>query len=128
MQEEDVFGYHLVVNCAACDKKKISSEENIKAFTKMLIEKIDMVAFGDPLVIHFASHNPAAGGYTLLQLIETSNISAHFVDASGDAYIDVFSCKIFDKEVALKVIDDFFSPTKIVSDFFVRSCKNFKQK
>ena len=118
--DERVFGYHLIVNCTACDKDKITSKENIEEFSKQLVEKIDMIAYGNAQVVHFAAHNPKAGGYTLLQLIETSNISAHFVDDSGNAFIDIFSCKSFDKKDALKVVKDCFNPKAISHKFFTR--------
>jgi len=49
----------------------------------------------------------------LVQLIETSNICAHFVDATGEAYIDVFSCKDFDIDVVMETITEFFGPDSI---------------
>jgi hypothetical protein len=32
----------------------------------------------------------------MYQLIETSNLSGHFVDDTKDIYFDVFSCKQYD--------------------------------
>ena len=72
-----------------------------------------MIAFGEPKLHHFATHNKDAAGYSLVQLIETSSITGHFVDKNGDCYIDIFSCKDFDVEVAKKVVNKFFSPKKI---------------
>jgi S-adenosylmethionine/arginine decarboxylase-like enzyme len=43
-------------------------------------------------------------------LIETSNICAHFVDATGEVYLDIFSCKEFDPGVAAEVAGRYFSP------------------
>ena len=71
-----------------------------------------MIAYGEPIVEHFASHSYEAAGYTLLQMIETSNIAAHFAENIGQVYIDVFSCKAFDVEVALGVCKKYFSPAK----------------
>ena len=59
-----------------------------------------MVASGEPNIKHFATHNEDAAGYSLVQLIETSSITGHFVDKNGDCYIDIFSCKAFDIETA----------------------------
>lgn len=47
-----------------------------------LVKDIDMVPYGGPQVVHFGSGNKA--GYTLVQLIETSNITAHFVEETND--------------------------------------------
>ena len=62
---------------------------------------------------HFASHDPAASGYTLIQLIETSNVTAHFAEQSGDVYLDVFSCKAFSEEKAIAVCEKYFAPRHI---------------
>ena len=73
---------------------------------------INMVAYGEPVVEHFATHSHEAAGYTLLQMIETSNIAAHFAENIGQVYIDVFSCKAFDVEVALGICKKYFKPTQ----------------
>jgi S-adenosylmethionine decarboxylase len=76
-----------------------------------MVKKIDMVAYGKPLIQYFGYDDKA--GYTLVQLIETSNITGHFCDNTGDAYLDVFSCKYFDENVARAVVQDWFKPETI---------------
>ena len=114
------WGYHLILDCKDCDLDKITDADNIRTFTKELVERIDMKAFGEPTIEHFATHDPAAGGYSLVQLIETSSITGHFVDENGDAYIDIFSCKTFDIETAKEVVKEFFNPDKIRTIFLTR--------
>ena len=101
------WGYHLVLDCAGCDHEKITSGENIKTFTKELVKRIDMVAYGEPIVEHFATHDPQKAGYSMVQLIETSNICAHFVDRDDTMYLDVFSCKPFSNEVVMETVLEF---------------------
>ena len=72
-----------------------------------------MRAYGAPLLEHFAEHVPDAAGYSLVQLIETSAITGHFCDLSGDAYIDIFSCKDFQAELAVEVVRAAFRPQHI---------------
>lgn len=112
------WGYHLIVNASNCDEKAIRSKENISTFVKKLVKDIDMIAYGSPRIVMFGTGNKK--GYTLVQLLETSNITAHFVEETNDMYLDVFSCKSFDKRVAFKVITDFFHPKKICSSFIKR--------
>jgi len=121
-QEEscEYWGYHLILDCKSCDKEKIKDPEHIKTFIKTLVERIDMKAYGEPILEHFATHNPLAGGYSLVQLIETSDITAHFVDLNGDAYFDIFSCKPFDIPVAETVIQEFFNPHSIKKIYLER--------
>ncbi len=81
-----------------------------------------MVAYGEPRIVKFGSGNKA--GYTLDQLIETSNIMGHFVPDNGagrsDAYLDVFSCKTFDKNTVKKLVKKYFGAKKITTKFMVR--------
>lgn len=67
-----------------------------------------MVPFGNPQVQHFGSGNKA--GFTLVQLIETSNICAHFVEETDDMYLDVFSCKPFKNGDVALVVHEYFNP------------------
>jgi len=109
----EYWGYHLIMDCKNGDLEKVKSPKHIKDFVKELVQEINMIAFGEPKLHHFATHNKDAAGYSLVQLIETSSITGHFVDKNGDCYIDIFSCKDFDVEVAKKVVNKFFSPKKI---------------
>jgi S-adenosylmethionine/arginine decarboxylase-like enzyme len=105
-----IWGYHCSLDLAGCDKKKITDREHLLTWVKTLVEAIDMKAYGEPEAVHFAEHDPGKAGYTVSQLIETSNICGHFVDATGEAYIDVFSCKPFDVDVVAEVCGEFFRP------------------
>ena len=104
----DAWGYHLRVDCGNCDINSVTNPEKIQQFVEDLVERIDMVAFGVPQIFHFGEGDLA--GWTLLQMIETSNINAHFIDHNGDAYIDVFSCKKFEAKDAIDVIKTHFHP------------------
>lgn len=112
------WGYHLILDCSRCLAPRIRSKNNIVTFAKQLVKKIDMVPFGEPQVQHFGSGNKA--GYTLVQLIETSNITAHFVEETNDMYLDVFSCKPFEPDHVEWVVNDFFSPKTKAAMFIVR--------
>jgi len=102
------WGIEVMLDCHACDKSKITDKAHIEAFAKELVERIDMVAFGEPWVVEFGSGNKK--GFTLVQLIETSNIVAHFCNDSGDAYLNVFSCKDFASFDVVSVFNKYFSP------------------
>lgn len=112
-QQTAIWGQHLILDLTGCPREQLTSADNIRAWVKELISAIDMKAFGEPMLEHFASHSFDAAGYTLLQLIETSNISAHFAENLGQVYIDVFSCKRFADEVAIDVCKKYFAPAQI---------------
>lgn len=96
------WGYHLIVDIADCNHDAITSYDTIYKFVKELVKDIDMIAYGEPQIVKFGSGDKI--GYTLVQLIETSNICAHFVDEDNTGYIDVFSCKPFDQKVVQDLI------------------------
>jgi S-adenosylmethionine decarboxylase len=108
-----MWGKHLILDCSSCDREAVRSADAIRAFSEDLVASIGMVAYGEPLLAHFATHLPEAAGYSLVQLIETSAVTGHFCDASGDAYLDVFSCKDFDSEVAMGVVERHLGPESI---------------
>lgn len=114
------WGYHLLLDCTAGDVFKITSKDNVYNFIKELVKAIDMVAYGEPWIQHFATHDPDKAGISLCQMIETSNITGHFVDKNGNFYIDVFSCKPFDNDVVIAVVDKYFNPQKIRTHFISR--------
>ena len=115
------WGYHLMLDCSNCDKDAIKSKEDIGAFVRHLVQKIDMIAFGEPMIEHFATHDPDKAGISFCQMIETSNISGHFVDLNGAAYIDVFSCKPFNNQDVIDTINVFFNPEKVRMNFVTRN-------
>lgn len=114
------WGYHTIFDCSSCNKKIITNKGYIVSFIKTIVQQIDMVAYGDPLIEHFATHDPDKAGFSFCQMIETSNITGHFVDKTGDAYIDIFSCKEYDVDKAESCIKFWFGPQKIKRRLFER--------
>lgn len=105
------WGKHAILNLYRCNQALIRCPGNITRFSQQLVQAIDMKAYGSPQVLHFGEGNKA--GYTLVQLIETSNITGHFCDESGDAYLDVFSCKDFDPKIVEAVAHRCFRPENL---------------
>ena len=112
------WGYHLMLDCSGCNAN-ISDRIAIYTFIKDLVERIDMVAFGEPIIEHLLPGDPKQG-YSLMQLITTSNICAHFMDLDGTAYFDVFSCKEYDIETVKEIVAEYFEPTKMRANFITR--------
>lgn len=112
------WGYHLILNCSKCVPYRIRSQSIITQFSKDLVKKIQMVPYGEPQVVMFGSGNKK--GYTLVQLIETSNITAHFVEETDDLFLDVFSCKEFTEKDVIDMVDHHFTPMNVESTFLKR--------
>jgi len=111
------WGYHLILDCSGC--QDIDDRDQIYNFVKDLIQKIDMIAHGEPVIEYLLLGKPNQG-YSLMQLITTSNICGHFMELDGTAYFDVFSCKEFDPATVEKVVKHYFNPKKIKSKMIKR--------
>lgn len=117
------WGYQIILDLYGCPKEKTSCPVNIQAFKNELIPAIDMKAFGEPLLEHFAVHSYEAAGYSLAQLIETSAVVCHFGENVGKSFIDLFSCKEFSPETVVSIARKYFEFTSYDKWFFERGAK-----
>jgi S-adenosylmethionine/arginine decarboxylase-like enzyme len=105
---ETAFGWHAVINLRECDASRLDSESEIANWVTGLVIEIGMKAYGDPRIDHFGHADPVTAGYTCVQLIETSSITAHFSPYLRTAYVDVFSCQEFDVRQAARFTQQAF--------------------
>lgn len=112
------WGQHLIMDCSK--GVNIKSKEHILAFIKELVPAIDMIAYGEPWIERFATHDPDKAGISFCQMIETSNITGHFVELNGDFYLDVFSCKRYDGKIVTDIVMKYFHPENIKSSMIER--------
>ncbi|MGE4285507.1 MAG: S-adenosylmethionine decarboxylase [Phycisphaerae bacterium] len=96
--EGEVWGIASSIDIYDCAPELIRSAEYIRQFVIDLCDLIEMKRFGETQVVHFGEDEKVAG-YSMVQLIETSLISAHFANLTNATYLDVFSCKPYDPEV-----------------------------
>lgn len=107
------WGKHLILDLRGCAPLSIRSQHHIAWFSRTLVKGIDMVPYGDPQIVMFGTGNKK--GYTLVQLIETSNITGHFCEETNDAYIDVFSCKDFCPRRVEEITRSYFQPESVIA-------------
>lgn len=100
--EKQLWGMAGSVDIYGCNPETIRSAEKIKQFVKELCDLIEMKRFGETMVVHFGEEERVAG-FSMVQLIETSLISAHFANLTDAVYLDVFSCKPYD----IKLVEEF---------------------
>jgi S-adenosylmethionine decarboxylase len=120
MSEEVVFGWELIIDLYECDQEIISSAESIQIYAKELCKVIDMIPYGEAQTPYFGEKCEHTKGYSLLQFVETSSITGHFSEGTGAAYINIFSCKPYDKEAALEFTKGYFKAEKTVSNYIER--------
>jgi S-adenosylmethionine/arginine decarboxylase-like enzyme len=111
------WGYHLMLDCSGCEQ--IDSKDNIYNFIKDMVPRIGMQAHGEPIIEYLLPGDPKQG-YSLMQLITTSNICGHFMELDGTAYFDIFSCKEFEIDLAKQIIVEYFNPKKMRVNYITR--------
>jgi len=112
LDQTAVWGISTSVDCYGCDPLFIRSIAKVKEFSAELIDYIEMKAYGPCHVVHFGEDDRVAG-LSMFQLIETSCISAHFANQTNAAYIDIFSCKKFDPNLAADFCKAFFKAKSV---------------
>lgn len=112
-ESPELWGLLTSIDIYDCDPATIRDAELIKRFVAELCDLIEMRRFGETLVVHFGEEERVAG-YSMVQLIETSLISAHFANASNAVYLDVFSCKLYDPEVVAQFACKYFGGARVV--------------
>jgi S-adenosylmethionine/arginine decarboxylase-like enzyme len=105
--QTDVWGMASSIDIYGCNPDAIRDADLIKRFTAELCDLIEMKRFGETQVVHFGEDDRVAG-YSMVQLIETSLISAHFANQSNTLYLDVFSCKSYDPDTVREFARKYF--------------------
>ena len=101
------WGIQSSIDIHDCDPELIRDADAIKDFVIQLCELIEMKRFGETVVVNFGEDERVAG-FSMTQLIETSLISAHFANQGNNVYLDIFSCKFYEPEVAAEFAKNFF--------------------
>ncbi len=118
-KQQNVWGIASSIDIYECDPQTIRDAGKIKQFVKELCELIEMKRFGETQVVHFGEEERVAG-FSMVQLIETSLISAHFANLTNTVYLDVFSCKAYDLEVVKKFAQKFFQGKRCLTNINYR--------
>ena len=113
------WGWSLSIDLKNCDPEIIRSNYDIHLFVEELVSLLDMKAYGECHLVHFGE-DPDVAGFSMFQLIETSNISAHFVNATNDIYLDIFSCKEYDPTLATQFAEIYFQAESVTTNFIER--------
>ncbi len=101
------WGLSSCIDLYDCDLALMQDAPAIKRFVVELCKKIGMRRYGKTHVVNFGDE-PRVAGFSMMQLIETSLISAHFANASRAIYLDVFSCAPYDPQVVANYACDYF--------------------
>ena len=118
-EKKAAWGIAASIDIYNCNPDTIRDSVAIRRFVAELCDLIEMKRFGETQVVHFGEDERVAG-YSMIQLIETSLISAHFANQSNAVYLDVFSCKAYDPFLAEKFALKFFGGSHSITKVNLR--------
>jgi S-adenosylmethionine decarboxylase len=105
---KEQFGPHLMLDLRKCCGEKLKDYKHIFSVLDELPDKIGMTKITQPYVFPYSGLVPEDKGITGTVIIAESHISIHTFQEKDYCFVDVFSCKDFDVEVAAKYIIDAF--------------------
>ena len=100
------YGKELILDLHQCDASTFT-RKSLKMFFNLLCEAIDMepekLVWWDDLYTPEKEKEtePHLVGTSAVQFIKTSNITIHTLDIMKRVYLNIFSCKDFDAQIAL---------------------------
>jgi len=119
-KEKGAWGLSSSIDLHGCDSGLIRDEGKIREFVVKLCEIIDMKRYGECVVVNFGEDEEVAG-FSMMQLIETSLISAHFANKTNRIFLDVFSCKPYSPKIAAEFAKKYFK----AKDYILKSTLRF---
>ena len=114
------YGKELILDLFECDPKIIRSKKKILEYSNKICNLIKMKKYGKPICERFGFGKDFTAGFSLVQLIESSLVSGHFSELWNQAFIDIFSCKLFDEKMATNFTKKFFKAKKIKNRVLIR--------
>jgi len=106
------WGQLAALDLHGCDQGRLADPDAIRRFVASVIDAIGMRAHGPLMIERFGDGD--LEGWSALQFIETSSITVHADEALARCFVDVFSCRPFDPDLAAEVAVEHFGGTPTV--------------
>ena len=104
---DQMVGYSLHLNLYNCDGGVLKNDKLLRLYAREVCNYMELVRHGETIIEHSTGHP----GYTLVQLLETSSLTAHFAEEMRSAYIDLFSFSNFNVDEFIRFTKEFFRAT-----------------
>ena len=120
-----VYGYELILDLHGCDASTFN-RESLDGYFEKLCKAIDMKKceryWWDDVGVSEEERqtSPHTKGTSAVQFILTSTIVVHTLDLLKASYINIFSCKEYDKEVAEQITKEWFGAKECRTHFIER--------
>jgi S-adenosylmethionine decarboxylase len=107
---KESFGPHLTIDLKGCPKEVLADYNLHFDYLKKLPELIHMTPITQPYVFPYSGLIPSDRGITGIVIIAESHLSVHSFEEKGYSFIDIFSCKDFDVDEAIRITKEIFKP------------------
>lgn len=97
--------YHILIDINGVSKERLNDQQGLEQFLQKLPEVIGMHVLKGPVVEAGIPQNPGLSGFVI---IDYSHISIHTFTLHDEALVDIFSCKPYEKEKAVKAVLEHF--------------------
>jgi len=111
---------HLVVDAFVDDASRIGEIEPIFELLLNLPDEIGMTRITQPYVFRYRGVVPEDWGITGMVIIAESHVSVHTFPEHKRFHLDVFSCKPFDAEAAMRLVEQRLGVTRRAADVIRR--------
>ncbi|MDP3765347.1 MAG: adenosylmethionine decarboxylase [Nanoarchaeota archaeon] len=122
------FGLHVTLDASECNKRKLSSVTLVYDILNKLPDKIGMTKMTLPYVVKWLDKfSHSSEGVSGFVMIAESHISIHTFPDQDYVFMDIFSCREFDAENAVKYLIGAFEAKKCEKHVLKRGV-DFPQK
>ena len=104
---------HLTIDGYGGDRELLSSETLVRSLLDRYPGEINMIKITEPFVYRYEGIKPEDWGVSGFVIIAESHIAIHTFPDHGYVWVDVFSCKGFEDDVATDLIVEAFGLEKI---------------
>ncbi len=111
---------HLIIDGYGSNSDILQSEEFIYQLLDQYPAEIGMTKIAPPYVLRYVGAKPEEWGVSGFVLIAESHISIHTFVVQHYVNMDVFSCKSFDANQAIKDLSDRLQLTRVRTHFLDR--------
>jgi len=112
------YGPHLMLDLNDCNPEILNDLETCFKLLSELPLQIKMTKITQPYVFRYNADDPEESGITGVVIIAESHISLHTYPKKKFVFVDLFSCKPFDTEMAKNYVVNFFQSKSVKS--FIR--------
>lgn len=115
-----MFGPHLILEAYGCPKELLGDLTRMAEVLDAYPQQLDMTKIMPPYVFRYSGAVPDDWGVSGVVLIAESHISIHTFPDKGFVTLDIFSCRDFDVDEAIKYFCEHFKPERIEKQLIMR--------